>query len=68
MQMREVDDRPHPGEARRNVQYVLQASDLADPAHDLNPERDVAALFLESLAQIGELLDHLGERLLARAP
>ena len=46
---------------------VVEAPDLADAAHDLDAERDSAALSLEPRPQVGELLDDLGERALARA-
>ncbi len=58
---------PNPGQARRDVDDVLEAPDLADAPHDLDPERDSAALSLEPCPQVGELLDDLGERAFARA-
>ena len=67
MQVGEVDHRPHPGELRGDREDVLGGAELADAAHHLDAERHAAALALEPLAQLGELLDHGGERLLARA-
>ena len=55
------------GSARRDVDDVVEAPDLADAPHDLDAERDPAALALEPCPQVGELLDDLGERAFARA-
>ena len=66
VQVGEVDHRPHPGELRGDREDVLGRAELADAAHHLDPERHAAALALEPLAQLGELLDDRGERLLAR--
>ena len=67
VEVREVDHRTDPREPRRDLEDVLRASDLADAAHDLDAERDVAALRFEPGPQVGELLDDLGQRLLAGA-
>ena len=66
VQVGEVDHRPHPGELRGDREDVLGRAELADAAHHLDPERHRAFLPLEPLAQLGELLDDVGQRLLAR--
>jgi hypothetical protein len=65
MEMREVDDRANPRQARRDEKNVVEAPDLADPAHDLDTERHGAILRLEPSPELGELLDDLGEGALA---
>ena len=67
VQVREVDHRPHPGEAGRDGDHVVEAAEVVDPAHDLDAERDASLLALEPLAQAGELRDHRRDRLLSRA-
>ena len=67
VEVREVDYRTDPREPRRDLEDVVRASDLADATHDLDAERDIAALPFEPGPQVGELLDHLGQRALARA-
>jgi hypothetical protein len=67
MQMREVDDRADPVEARRDLAHVLERPDLADATHHLDPERHRAVLGLEPLAQLAELLHDRVDRLLAAA-
>jgi len=67
MEVREVDHRPDPRQLRGDREHVLGAPELADSAHDLDSKGDCAALGLEPRPQVGELLDDLGERALARA-
>ena len=50
------------------AKHVLGRSEVAHPAHHLDAERHGAPLALEPLAQLAELLDDGGERLLARTP
>ena len=54
-------------EARGDAEDVLGGAELADAAHDLDPERDDALLRLEPLAQRREIRDDRVERLLAAA-
>ena len=50
VQVREVDHGPHPAAARRDRDHVLERADLAHAAHDLDAERNSAALLLQPLA------------------
>ena len=67
VQVGEVDHRPHPLELGGDREHVLGGAELADAAHHLDAERDAAALALEALAQLAELLDDRGERVLPLA-
>ena len=51
---------------RRDREHVLERAEVAHAAHHLDAERHRAVLRLEPLAQLAELLDDGGERLLAR--
>ena len=65
--VREVDHGPHPVELRGDLADVVDRAQLAHAAHDLDPERHGAILPLEPLAQLGQLLDDRGDRVLARS-
>jgi len=65
VQVREIDHRPHPPEPRRDPEDVVEAAEVVDPAHDLDPERDPAVLGLDPLAEVTELGDDRSDRLLA---
>jgi len=67
VQVGEVDHRPHPRQLRRDREDVLRGAELADAAHHLDPERHHPALAFQPLAQLAELLDDRGQRVLARA-
>jgi hypothetical protein len=58
----EVDHRPHPRDARRDRDHVLEAAQLAHTTHHLDAERDVAPLRREPLPQLAELVDDRGDR------
>ena len=65
VEVREVEHRPDPGELGGDREHVLGAAEVADASHHLDAERHGAALAFESLAQLAELLDDRGQRLLA---
>src|ERR671922_646584 len=67
VEVREVENRPDPVEPSRDGEHVLERAELVHPAHDLDPERHRAALALEALPHLGELLDHRVDGLLALA-
>jgi hypothetical protein len=62
VQVGEVDDRADPAGAGSDREHVLGRPELADAAHDLDPERDRTVLALEPLAQLAELLDDRVDR------
>src|SRR5581483_373223 len=64
--VRKVEHGADPGELRRDEDDVLERAELAHAAHHLDSERDGTVLLLEPRAQLAELLDDGGERLLAR--
>ncbi len=65
MHVREVEHRTHPVDTARDLDDVVHRSEVAYPAHHLDPERDAAILRFEPLAQRRQLLDHGVERVLS---
>jgi hypothetical protein len=68
VQVREVEHGADPGDARRQLDDVVERAEVADASHHLDAERHEAALRLQPLAEEPELLDHGVERLLPLAP
>jgi len=62
----EVEDGPDPAGTSRDLDHVLEAADLAHPAHHLDAEGNRAVLALQPLTQLAELLADRVDRLLAR--
>ena len=63
----EVEHRPHPARALRDLDDVVERAEVAYAAHHLDAERHGPLLALESLAERAELLDDRGDRVLAAA-
>src|SRR6266516_4031239 len=66
--VREVEDRANEVDLSGDREHVVDAPEVADPAHHLDPERHEPVLGDEALAEIAELVDHVGNRALALAP
>jgi hypothetical protein len=67
VEVREVEHRPHPAGAPRDLDDVVERAQVADSPHYLDAEGDGASLALESLAEAPELLDDSVQCSLARA-
>ncbi len=63
----EVEDRPHPARAARDLEHVVERAQVTHAAHHFHSERNGSILALEALAELAQLLDHGVERILARA-
>ena len=65
--VREVEHRPDEVDLRRDREHVVDRAELAHASHHLDTERHEAVLRLEPRAQVAELVDDVGDRLLALA-
>jgi predicted ATPase/class 3 adenylate cyclase len=63
--VREVEDRADPGYATGDLEHVVDAPEIADSAHHLDPEWNGTILPLQPLAQLLQLLDDGVDGLLA---
>ena len=66
--VREVEHGPHPVDPTRDLDDVVDRSEVADATHHLDAERHGALLPDEALAERAELLDDCGDRVLAAPP
>jgi len=60
--VREVEYGANPAGTPRDLDHVVEAPEVADAAHHLDPERHDAALALEPRAQLCQLLGHGRDR------
>jgi len=65
--MGEIDDGADPAGASGDREYVFGRPELADSAHDLDPERHRAVFAFEPLAELAQLLDDRVDRVCALA-
>ena len=56
--VREVEHRTYPVGAPRDLDDIVDRTEIAHTPHDLDAERDSSAFAFQSLAQRGELFDH----------
>jgi len=62
VQVGEIDDGADPAGASGDREHVFRRPELADAAHDLDPERHRAVFALEPLSELAELLDDRVDR------
>ena len=68
MHVREIEHGPHPADTTRDLDDVVDRSEIADATHHLDAERHRTLLPGETLAERAELLDDCGDRVLAAPP
>ena len=66
--VREVENRPDEVDLRRDREHVVDRAEVAHPAHHLDAERNESVFRFEPLAQVAELVDDVGDRLLSLPP
>ena len=66
--VREVEHGSHPADAPRDLDHVVDRSEIAHAPHDLDAEGHGTALALQPLAERPELLDDRVDRVLSGSP